>query len=153
MWCALAEPDEHFYDHGLANDTIARLRFAAAQKQPDGATRRPFFIQSGFARPHTPWRVPAQEHMRMRRFYARAGRVPPGDCAAFGGSGGASPALAFLLLLVLLSLRPCFLSCLSDVLRHAHVHGCVGGQAQSGTRVSLMWQSQTHCTTHLSTCT
>ena len=58
VWCALDEPDAHFYDHGLANDTIARMRFAVAQKQPDGVTQRPFFIQSGFARPHTPWRVP-----------------------------------------------------------------------------------------------
>lgn len=61
--------------------------------------------------------------MRMQRFYARAGRVPPGDCGAFGGSGGASPALAFLLLLALLSLCPCFLSCLSDVLG---AHMCMG---------------------------
>jgi hypothetical protein len=68
------------------------------------------------------------------RFYARAGRVPPGDCGALGGSGGASPALAFLLLLVLLSLRPCFLSCSSDVLRDAHVHGCVRMEWDGSTR-------------------
>merc|ERR1712023_135168 len=28
-WCALDEPDEHFYDHGLADNTIKRLRYAA----------------------------------------------------------------------------------------------------------------------------
>ena len=28
VWCALDEPDEHFYDYGLANDTIDRLRCA-----------------------------------------------------------------------------------------------------------------------------
>jgi hypothetical protein len=57
VWCALDEPDEHFYDEGLASDTIARLRYAANVTQADGS-QRPFFIQSGFARPHTPWRVP-----------------------------------------------------------------------------------------------
>lgn len=55
VWCALDEPDGNFYDHGLADDTIARLRYAA---QDLNQTGRPFFIASGFARPHTPWRVP-----------------------------------------------------------------------------------------------
>lgn len=49
-FCALDEPDDHFYDYHLANDTIFKLRYAA--------TRQPFFIQAGFARPHAPWRVP-----------------------------------------------------------------------------------------------
>lgn len=55
VWCALEEPDEHFYDQGLATDTIKRLRYAAELYKDEG---KPFFIQSGFARPHTPWRVP-----------------------------------------------------------------------------------------------
>jgi iduronate 2-sulfatase len=55
VWCGLDEPDDHFYDNGLANDTIARLRYAAKIFKSEG---RPFYIQSGFARPHTPWRVP-----------------------------------------------------------------------------------------------
>ena len=55
--CALDEPDEHFYDHGLATNTIQRLQFAGKKLASDGT---PFFIQSGFARPHTPWRVPSR---------------------------------------------------------------------------------------------
>lgn len=54
-WCALDEPDENFYDFGLANNTIERLRYAAPLYKTHG---KPFFIQSGFARPHAPWRVP-----------------------------------------------------------------------------------------------
>ena len=54
-WCALDEPDENFYDFGLANNTIERLRYAAPLYKKQG---KPFFIQSGFARPHAPWRVP-----------------------------------------------------------------------------------------------
>ena len=81
VWCGLDEPDAHFYDHGLAEDTLARLRWAAAQLQPDGRTPRPFFIQSGFARPHTPWRVP----QRFWDLYDRAAiplathKLPPQD--------------------------------------------------------------------------
>merc|ERR1719253_924539 len=41
-----------FYDHGLANNTIERLRYAAKHQ--------PFFIQSGFARPHAPWAMPQE---------------------------------------------------------------------------------------------
>ena len=48
-WCAVDEPDDHFYDFGLANATIERLQYAAGQQKP-------FFIQAGFARPHAPWR-------------------------------------------------------------------------------------------------
>jgi arylsulfatase A-like enzyme len=55
VWCALNEPDEHFYDQGLGTDTISRLQYAGRKLDSDGT---PFFIQSGFARPHTPWRVP-----------------------------------------------------------------------------------------------
>ena len=55
--CALDEPDEHFYDHGLATNTIQRLQFAGKKLASDGT---PFFVQSGFARPHTPWRVPSR---------------------------------------------------------------------------------------------
>ena len=55
--CALDEPDEHFYDHGLATNTIQRLQFAGKKLASEGT---PFFIQSGFARPHTPWRVPSR---------------------------------------------------------------------------------------------
>ena len=54
-WCSVDEPDENFYDYGLANDTIDRLRYAAPLWREHGT---PFFIQSGFARPHAPWRVP-----------------------------------------------------------------------------------------------
>ena len=45
------EEDDHFYDHTLANNTIERLRYVAKQGKP-------FFLQSGFARPYAPWRVP-----------------------------------------------------------------------------------------------
>ena len=55
VWCSLDEPDEHFYDSGLGTDTIKRLQFAGQKLSND---KTPFFIQSGFARPHTPWRVP-----------------------------------------------------------------------------------------------
>ena len=53
--CALDEPDENFYDHGLASNTIKQLQYAA---QIYKKHQKPFFIQAGFARPHAPWRVP-----------------------------------------------------------------------------------------------
>ena len=56
-WCRMDAADEAFYDYGLANNTIQQLRYAAALYKHGG---RPFFIQSGFARPHAPWRVPAR---------------------------------------------------------------------------------------------
>ena len=56
VWCPLDTlPDENFYDSNLADDTIARLRHGAGVFN---ATGKPFFVMSGFARPHTPWRVP-----------------------------------------------------------------------------------------------
>ena len=64
-WCALDEPDENFYDYGLANNTIERLRYAAPLYKQHG---KPFFIQSGFARPHAPWHVP----LRMWQLYEDA---------------------------------------------------------------------------------
>jgi hypothetical protein len=54
-WCHLDEPDEHFYDHGLASNTIARLEFAASLFHNSST---PFFIMSGMARPHMPQRMP-----------------------------------------------------------------------------------------------
>ena len=54
-YCALDEPDSHFYDATLANNTVARLRYAASALKEK---QTPFFIMSGFARPHAPWRVP-----------------------------------------------------------------------------------------------
>eukprot|EP01052_Picozoa_sp_SAG31_P037124 SAG31_NODE_4744_length_2986_cov_1.698995_2_plen_198_part_00 len=65
-WCAMPGPDEQFYDHGLANDTIARLQYAVASGSGDGG--KPFFIQSGFARPHAPWRVPQRFWVRSQTF-------------------------------------------------------------------------------------
>ena len=46
--CAPDDKDETYYDHGLANAAIERLR----------AAKEPFFLQVGFARPHAPWRMP-----------------------------------------------------------------------------------------------
>ena len=54
-WCGLDEPDENFYDHGLATNTISQLRYAADLFHSD---RRPFFVMAGFARPHMPQRMP-----------------------------------------------------------------------------------------------
>ena len=54
-WCAIDEPDDNFYDHGLATNTITQLRHAAMRYNQE---QKPFFIQAGFARPHAPWRVP-----------------------------------------------------------------------------------------------
>ena len=56
-WCMLDEPDDHFYDFTLANNTVQRLRYAkSVLEESNGET--PFFLMSGFARPHAPWRVP-----------------------------------------------------------------------------------------------
>ena len=56
VWCRVDEPHEHFYDFGLANATVARIKYANSVLKSKGT---PFFIQAGFARPHAPWRVPA----------------------------------------------------------------------------------------------
>eukprot|EP01052_Picozoa_sp_SAG31_P055353 SAG31_NODE_15237_length_764_cov_1.013534_2_plen_103_part_01 len=39
--CHLDEPDENFYDHGLATNTIARLNYVAQQYHQK---KQPFFI-------------------------------------------------------------------------------------------------------------
>lgn len=56
VWCRVDEPHEHFYDFGLANATVGRIKYANNVLKTRGT---PFFIQAGFARPHAPWRVPA----------------------------------------------------------------------------------------------
>ena len=53
-FCALPDPDEHFYDTHLASHTIANLKSYSAGRWGD----RPFFFMAGFQRPHAPWRVP-----------------------------------------------------------------------------------------------
>lgn len=80
VWCALDEPDDHFYDHRLASNTIQRLRYAA-EKYHDSGRTRPFFIQSGFARPHTPWRVPKRfwDLYRTEDLPLAKCRLPPPD--------------------------------------------------------------------------
>ena len=55
IWCHLNLPDPNFYDSNLADNTIERLRYGT---QLFNKTGKPFFIMSGFARPHTPWRIP-----------------------------------------------------------------------------------------------
>ena len=54
-WCAVDEPDDNFYDTGLANNTMARLRHAAPLWLQHGT---PFFVMTGWARTHVPLRVP-----------------------------------------------------------------------------------------------
>ena len=46
VWCALDIPDKYFYDSGLANNTIDRLRYAAKLFNDTG---KPFFVMSGCA--------------------------------------------------------------------------------------------------------
>ena len=78
VWCALDEPDEHFYDQGLGTDTIGRLKHAGEQRASAGT---PFFIQSGFARPHTPWRVPQRfwDMYKTSDIVLAAHKLPPPD--------------------------------------------------------------------------
>jgi iduronate 2-sulfatase len=33
VWCALDEPDDHFYDYGLANNMITRLHYAVRSRE------------------------------------------------------------------------------------------------------------------------
>ena len=65
--------DEQFYDFGLANDTIARLQYAKTK------TPTLFFSQSGFARPHAPWRVPQRFWDMYEDVFDAAGQVPCND--------------------------------------------------------------------------
>ena len=78
VWCALSEPDEHFYDQGLATNTIAQLQYAGRKLGRDGT---PFFIQSGFARPHTPWRVPQRfwNLYNTEEIILAENKLPPSD--------------------------------------------------------------------------
>jgi iduronate 2-sulfatase len=48
-------PDEAYGDGRVAAETIARLRAARDRRQKDGT---PFFIVSGYARPHLPFSAP-----------------------------------------------------------------------------------------------
>ena len=60
--CPEDKPDEEFYDGRLASWTIDALR-AAKEDQLHGE-KKPFFIATGFRRPHTPWNV-AQRFVDM----------------------------------------------------------------------------------------
>ena len=77
-WCAVDEPDEHFYDHGLASNTIERIEYAAGLYRTN---RTPFFLQSGFARPHMPQRMPARfwELYKTEELPLPAHPLPPDD--------------------------------------------------------------------------
>jgi hypothetical protein len=46
----LDEPDDHFYDFTLANNTVQRLRYAKSVLEESNG-EMPFFLMSGFARP------------------------------------------------------------------------------------------------------
>ena len=50
-WCVLDEPNENFYDHGVASKLIKNLEYASN-------TNKPFFLMGGFIRPHLPFRIP-----------------------------------------------------------------------------------------------
>ena len=50
-WCVLDEPNENFYDHGVASKLIKNLEYALN-------TNKPFFLIGGFIRPHLPFRIP-----------------------------------------------------------------------------------------------
>ena len=88
--CPEDKPDEEFYDGKLANWTITALRHAHEDRLY--GEKKPFFIATGFRRPHTPWNV-AQRFVDMykdiddqpkHRYYAKG--APP--CAfACGGDG------------------------------------------------------------------
>ena len=88
--CPEDKPDEEFYDGRLANWTINALR--AANEDKLHGEKKPFFIATGFRRPHTPWNV-AQRFVDM---YADVDNVPkhrhwakgaPACAWACGGDG------------------------------------------------------------------
>ncbi len=88
--CPEDKPDMDFYDGRLANWTIRALRLA--HEDALYGAKKPFFIATGFRRPHTPWNV-AQRFVDM---YAKVNTLPkhPGwasgapQCAwACGGDG------------------------------------------------------------------
>ena len=60
--CPEDKPDEEFYDGRLANWTITALRHAHEDRLY--GEKKPFFIATGFRRPHTPWNV-AQRFVDM----------------------------------------------------------------------------------------
>ena len=60
--CPEDKPDEEFYDGRLANWTIETLR--AVTQDAERGEKKPFFIATGFRRPHTPWNV-AQRFVDM----------------------------------------------------------------------------------------
>ena len=83
-WCPLAGNENLFYDEGLANHTISLLEYAKTRLDADGT---PFFIACGFARPHVPYRVPAEIFDRYME------RSPP--AAAFRTHVGDAPPIAY----------------------------------------------------------
>lgn len=78
VWCRVDEPHEHFYDFGLANATLERIKYANGVLKSKGT---PFFIQAGFARPHAPWRVPADfwDLYTTEEIEMPTHRLPPED--------------------------------------------------------------------------
>jgi iduronate 2-sulfatase len=88
--CPEDKPDEEFYDGKLANWTITALRHAHEDRLY--GEKKPFFIATGFRRPHTPWNV-AQRFVDMykdmddqpkHRYYAKGA---PYCAFACGGDG------------------------------------------------------------------
>ena len=88
--CPEDKPEADFYDGRLANWTITALRHAHEDRLY--GEKKPFFIATGFRRPHTPWNV-AQRFVDMykdmddapkHRYYARGA---PQCAFACGGDG------------------------------------------------------------------
>lgn len=75
-FCAVDEEDDHFYDFTLMKNTVSRLQYAEKHQ--------PFFVQSGFARPHAPWRVP----LRFWEMYNTSNVFPPENKYPPGGMPG-----------------------------------------------------------------
>ena len=65
-----AVPDEAVYDWHLMNHTVRYLRHAARVRR---ATGQPFFLLSGFKKPHAPWNVP----QRMYDLYPDTRAIAP----------------------------------------------------------------------------